>query len=309
MIQPCDGNTKRFILEYVFRAGGNGTLRYIAILLFALNALGMNAQMPMTMKDHWMFVDVALSHQGRTSTTKGLIDTGASVCVIDSTFAVDFCHIRYTAGNTTIGNTSGKRVNAFRFDLDSLTLSGTTYTNICCYVLDLVGKMRQYAPKFIIGGDLLKRDVWGFDLKQHTMTRYDAIPTNIKQTFDWKNHDDYSDASLNSIYLKGEIAGKKTRLFFDTGSRDNELPENFKVVPTKIIEAPTANIADEFTLKKKRLCEHTPIEIGDTPFHLDFILTSKKDNKYPRINAAFLSDETFLLDYKNKRLYIVEKKD
>ena len=34
----------------------------------------------------------------------------------------------------------------------------------------------QYAPKFIIGGDVLKRDYWEFDLGKFSMTQRTIIP-------------------------------------------------------------------------------------------------------------------------------------
>ncbi len=209
---------------------------------------------------------VTVSHQEASHNVQGLVDTGASICLIDSTFAVDSCHIKIALSNATIGNTSGKRINSFRINLDSISMGDRVYSNVCCYLVDLAGKLKQYAPKFIIGGDVLKRDLWCFDLNQNVMKRYDTVPANSKRTLSWKNHEDYSDAALNSIYLEGKISGKKTRIFFDTGSRKNELPEYFKVLPTKDIEIESANIADKLTLKEEKLCENTPVEIAEDKY-------------------------------------------
>ena len=48
----------------------------------------------------------------------------------------------------------------------------------------------QYAPKFIIGGDVLKRDYWEFDLGKFSMTQRTIIPQNIQYQLHWKNHED-----------------------------------------------------------------------------------------------------------------------
>lgn len=53
-----------------------------------------------------------------------LIDTGASVCMIDSTYAVDSCNIILPESNATIGNTFGKRIKAVDLNLDSISLGG-----------------------------------------------------------------------------------------------------------------------------------------------------------------------------------------
>ena len=282
----------------------NINFRYLLFILFVSQILGLKAQTPLTIANHWIFINVTVSHQEASHNVQGLIDTGASICLIDSTFAVDSCHIKIALSNATIGNTSGKRINSFSINLDSISMGDRIYSNVCCYLVDLAGKLKQYAPKFIIGGDVLKKDLWCFDLNQNVMKRYDTVPANSKRTLSWKNHEDYSDAALNSIYLEGKISGKKTRIFFDTGSRKNELPEYFKVLPTKDIEIESANIADKLTLKEEKLCENTPVEIAEDKYLVNFFLTSKAVNKYPRMNTDFLLGKIFLLNYKKKCLYV-----
>lgn len=280
-------------------------IRYLLIILFVLHILGLKAQAPIIIKNHWMFTNVIVSQQKGLHNVLGMIDTGASVCLMDSTFAVDSCHIKIALSNATMGNTFGKRINSFSINLDCISLGGRTYSNVCCYLVDLVGKLKQYAPKFIIGGDILKRDLWCFDLNRNIMKRYDLVPVNIKRTLAWKNQEDYSDAALNSIYLKGRIEGKNARIFFDTGSRKNELPDYFKVLPTKNVEMESANIAEKLTLKGEKLCENIPVEISEDKYLVNFILTSKALNKYPRMNTDFLLGKIFLLNYSKKCLYIL----
>ena len=71
----------------------------------------------------------------------------------------------------------------------------------------------QYAPKFIIGGDVLKRDYWEFDLGKFSMTQRTIIPQNIQYQLHWKNHEDYSSAFLNAIIFQGKIAGQKQKSY------------------------------------------------------------------------------------------------
>ena len=82
------------------------------------------------------------------------------------------------------------------------------------------------------------------------------------------------------------------------------MPEYFKVLPTKDIEIESANIADKLTLKEEKLCENTPVEIAEDKYLVNFFLTSKAVNKYPRMNTDFLLGKIFLLNYKKKCLYV-----
>ncbi len=52
-----------------------------------------------------MFTDVIISHNGTSHQVQTLIDTGASVCMMDSTYAVDSCNIILPESNATIWNT------------------------------------------------------------------------------------------------------------------------------------------------------------------------------------------------------------
>lgn len=292
----------RFFLDYntykqmIFRC-----LLYSLLVAFSLGA---NAQSELTLKNNMMFTDVIISHNGTSHKAQTLIDTGASVCIIDSTYAVDSCNIVLPKRNAAIESASGKTIDSFSFDLDSISLCGTHYDKIRCYVVDLVGKLKHYAPKFILGGDILKRNLWCFDLKDKKITKLENPELkNIQSTIKWKNHDDYKDAFLNSIYFDGKIAGKKARILFDSGSRRNFIPQKFKISPTKIIDMEQADIAQTMNIQKTEVCENVNMVISNNCYTLDFVLS---DDKYPTINSEFLLNKTFALDYKNKCIYIWE---
>ena len=213
--------------------------------LFVSFSLGVYAQSELTLKNNMIFTDVTVSHNGTSHKVQTLIDTGASACMIDSAYAVDSCNIILPKRNAAIESASGKTIDSFSFDLDSISLCGTHYDKIRCYVVDLAGKLKHYAPKFILGGDILKRNLWCFDLKDKKITKLEKINiNNIQNTLKWKNHNGYKDAFLNSIYFEGKIAGKKARILFDSGSRRNFLPQKFKVSPTKVIDMEHADIAN-----------------------------------------------------------------
>ena len=61
--------------------------------LFVSFSLGVYAQSELTLKNNMIFTDVTVSHNGTSHKVQTLIDTGASVCMIDSTYAVDSCNI------------------------------------------------------------------------------------------------------------------------------------------------------------------------------------------------------------------------
>ena len=270
--------------------------------MFVSFTLNLYAQSTLTLKGDMMYTNVTLSHKGVSRNVSALIDTGASVCMIDSTFAVDSCNILLKESNAIIESALGKSLKSISLNLDSLSIGGVSYPTTRCFVVDLVSKLKHHAPKFIIGGDILKKELWCFNLKEMIMTRCESSMKNIQGTLKWKNHEDYSDAFLNSIFLKGKVAGKNTRILFDSGSRRNFLPKHFGVSPTKTIELERGDTAQALVREKTNVCEDVELKIGENNFKLNFIIS---EEKYPTINAEFLWGKSFVLDYKNKRIYIL----
>ena len=278
-------------------------LRLVVSLILILQAVMVMAQSQITIKNNLMYVDVTVYNSGLCNKIhETTIDTGASVCAIDSTYAVDSCQIKGERVNAVVGNTMGKDVNSSYVYLDSIAFGGVVYTNVRCYLVDLAGTLQQYAPKFIIGGDVLKRDLWCYDLKRNTLQRYMCAPKNVVATIKWKK---YADAALNLIYFEGKIGGKDTRIFFDTGSLLNAVPSNFDITPTDSVKLPGANIADKLTYKKVGWCKNVPVEISNLNSNLDFVKSSNSGLKEPCINADFLQGKKWMLDYKRRRLLIL----
>ena len=278
-------------------------LRLVVSLILILQAVMVMAQSQITIKNNLMYVDVSVYNSGLCNKIhETTIDTGASVCAIDSTYAVDSCQIKGERVNALVGNTMGKDVNSSYVYLDSIAFGGVVYTKVRCYLVDLAGTLQQYAPKFIIGGEVLKKDLWCCDLKEYTLQRYMRVPKNVVATIKWKK---YADAALNFIYFEGKIGGKDTRIFFDTGSLLNAVPSNFDITPTDSVKLPGANIADKLTYKKVGWCKNVPVEISNLNYNLNFVKSVSSGSKYPRINADFLQGKKWMLDYKRRRLLIL----
>ena len=142
--------------------------KLLLILSLSLLSLTIWGQSKITMRESWIYTDVSLSNGGTSHRVPGMIDTGCSVCIIDSTYAVDSCHITDVKGDKMMDNTAGKSIKSSYVYLDSISFAQTTYTHVWCFIVDLAGKLKQFAPKFIIGGDILKRAPWCFDLKEYT---------------------------------------------------------------------------------------------------------------------------------------------
>ena len=83
-------------------------IRFVLGLLVCFQATSFMAQSQITIKYHLMFADVSVFNSGLCCTSQAMIDTGASVCIIDSTYAVDSCQIKGERVKATMGNTMGK---------------------------------------------------------------------------------------------------------------------------------------------------------------------------------------------------------
>ena len=278
-------------------------LHLVVGLFVCFQATAVMAQSSIIIKHRMMYADVSIFDSGFRRNSQAMIDTGASVCIIDSTYAVDSCQLRGMQVNATMGNTSGKDVNTSYVYLDSIAFGGVVYTNVRCYLVDLAGTLQQFAPKFIVGGDVLKRDLWCYDLKRNTLQRYMRVPKNVVATIKWKK---YADAALNHIYFEGKIGGKDARILFDTGSVRNAVTSSFDITPTEKIKVQSANFAEKLSHKEVGLCKNIPVELSKYNFNLDFIKDKGDGSKYPRINADFLQGKKWMLDYKRRRLLILD---
>ena len=93
-----------------------------------ISALSVAAQVPITMKGHWISVGSSFSYEGRTFPVNAIIDTGFTYCAIDSTFAVDSCGI--IIDNEKEVYSTGLQNKVRYMTLSSLQLSGKSYGSL-----------------------------------------------------------------------------------------------------------------------------------------------------------------------------------
>lgn len=274
----------------------------MSLIFFALTSETL-AQSQLRIENNLMYTDAALSDGGLVHKVSAMIDTGSSVCMIDSTFAIDSCHIKSVDGDRSMGSTYGRNIKSSYFYLDSLSIAEVCYPKVWCFVVDLAGKFQQFAPKFIVGGDLLKRGMWMFDMINKKIMPCVVVPDHVAVTLHSKN---YTDAAMNHIYFKGKIGGHSTHILLDTGATRNELTTDFGVSANDTIVIKHADIAQKLTYNNRvGLCKNLPVEISKLHFYVDFIKPREGGYRYPRINTEFLQGKRWVLDYRHRYLYIL----
>ena len=88
--------------------------RFIVFLNFFLFfSFGIFAQSSISVENNLLYTNAIVFCDGTQHNVKSLIDTGASVCLIDSTYAVDSCNIVLNESNLRLGNTAGKYIKSF----------------------------------------------------------------------------------------------------------------------------------------------------------------------------------------------------
>ena len=105
-----------------------------------------------------MYVDATLSSENKSYPVSAIIDTGSSYCVIDSTFAVK-CSIPITDTTWVMYNTEEKPIKVYGTRLRQLSIGDKVYDNLYCYIANLQSKFKEYAPSFIIGDDVLCKNL------------------------------------------------------------------------------------------------------------------------------------------------------
>ena len=93
-----------------------------------------------------MYADAQVFNESKKHSIPSMIDTGCSLCIIDSTFAVDSCEIKIDKLQTiSVNQTKDKISSTF---IDSIFFCGKTYHKVYCFVANLTGIYQKYAPKF-----------------------------------------------------------------------------------------------------------------------------------------------------------------
>ena len=271
------------------------------LILFSItmvSILSSAAQLPITSKNNWMYVDAMLSSKEKNVHSSAIIDTGCTYCVIDSTFAAN---LQLSTIDTVFISYSTQKppVSASRVNLPQLAIGEKVYDNVLCVIVDLQGKFKEYAPSFIIGADIMSRDLWNIDLKNNVLSFLTELPQQ-KQKIKWASR---KARFPNEIILKAEVNGKKGYFLFDTGSRRNKIPLSLGIAATKNQQEQTANIAESLSLKELQVVEQAQLKVGFIDKVIDMFLTPEKQGC---LNAQFLWDKSIVIDYKNKCIFILD---
>lgn len=222
-------------------------LRFLSLCVVIVAYITAEAQSKLSFKDKFMYTDVLVSNKKNIHSILSLIDTGSSLCVIDSTFAVGSWGVNENELKTVYVNQTQVKISSAI--IDSIYFCGNTYHKVYCLIADLTGIYQKYAPRFIVGADILKSGAWKFDMERNSIEPYDYNKKTIGTVFRWKNHKDYSDVAIDYIIFDSKINGKKTRFAFDTGCKSNKLPRGIYVGATEEIPfAQTTSIRKGFSL-------------------------------------------------------------
>ena len=272
-------------------------MKYLFIYMFCiLSCLTAKAQTKFV--ESWIYSEVSLSRGEQTQSVKSMVDTGCSFCVIDSAYATDVFKIR---DNDYI--IKGKRKKTNYIVLDSLRFCGATYNKVYCIVMDLSGKFIDYAPRFIIGGNILIRGAWKFDLANNSVEPYDIKRKPTGNVIHWKYYP--KKKAVNTIRLKGVIGKDKVSFLFDTGSRHCKLPKGFDAGPTETVRKESANWALRLQMVEAELTRNVHFKIGKNEFTHDFF-DGQHDDGY--LNAYSFGGDAVILNYNSQTLEVVTEK-
>lgn len=169
---------------------------------------GAKAQSKLIFKDKFMYRDVEAFNETKKHSIPSIIDTGCSVCIIDSIFAIDSYGIKENElQKISVNQTKDKVSSAF---IDSIYFCEKTYHKVYCLVADFTGIYQKYAPRFIIGANILKSTAWKFDMERNSIEPYNHNNNKAKGIiYRWKNHKGYSDVAIDYIILDSKIKGKR----------------------------------------------------------------------------------------------------
>ena len=269
-------------------------MKYPFIYMFCiLSCLTAKAQTKFV--ESWIYSEVSLSRGAQTQSVKSMVDTGCSFCVIDSAYATETFKIEENDYKAI-----GYRKKRSFIVLDSLRFCGATYNKVYCIVMDLSGKLIDYAPRFIIGGNILIRGAWKFDLANNSVEPYDIKRKPTGNVIHWKYYP--KKKAVNTIRLKGVIGKDKVSFLFDTGSRHCKLPKGFDAGPTETVRKESANEMHSLQMVEAELTRNVHFKIGKNEFTHDFFNGQHDDGV---LNAYSFGGNAVILNYKRQTLEVV----
>ncbi|MBQ4485125.1 MAG: hypothetical protein II934_09035 [Prevotella sp.] len=266
-----------------------------SMFVFALLAHG---QSKLIIKDSLLYTHTDLLTT-KLFSVLSLIDTGCSLCVIDSTFAKDTIGLIIEEQERVSVNTKSNRMSICI--VDSIRFCGKIYRKVYCIVADLKGTFQRFAPDFILGADILRDRPLKFDCSSlivEPVKKHRKEGTVLK----WESSDAYSSIPVGYMVFETKIQGENACFVFDTGSRNNKLPNNIHMEPSGLLQKESADINHQLATQQLRLYKNVKFQIGKQIFTLDF-LEGKKE--YGLLGLGFLGGRSFILNYGEKTLEIL----
>ena len=170
-----------------------------------------------------------------------------------------------------------------------------------CIIINLKDKFQRFAPDFILGADILRDRPLLFDYETKTISPY-LGNNNGGIVLKWKDSHKFTDIPMNFIVFETRIQGQHVRLVFDTGSRNNKLPNDIRIAPSGTIQKEAADVSQQLTIKQVRQYKGVAFGLGKQTIVLDFI---EGEDKYGLLSLNFLKGRSFILNYKEKKLEIL----
>ena len=262
----------------------------IVTFLFALISSTIWAQEKLV--DSWIYADVTLSSDSVSQTRKSLVDTGCSVCVIDSTYAANEFGI---GAERYVVKFKGKKNTIV---LDSVRFCGETHHDVLCMVANIERDFAEYAPRFIVGGNILYTGAWKFNLDSKTVEPYDASRKATGTVLHWK----MMKKILNIIMFKGKVNGQRIPFMFDIGARYCKLPDGFDAGPRVTVKKEKASLGHHLKWVDAEVSRDVRFKIGKHELVHDFYHDHEDD--YGLLNITAFGGHSFILNYKNRTLEI-----
>lgn len=272
------------------------------ILLFCLLTLSSVAytQSNLILKDSLLYTYTRLS-SSHADSTLSLLDTGCTLCVIDSTFAIDIMSLQINNQNKILVNSNKDRLSTCI--MDTVVFCDRIYKEVPCMVVDLRGIYQKYAPNFIIGADILSDRPLKFDFssrKLYPIKNDNSIKDGIKLS--WKDSKQYPGIPIGYIIFNAQISGKEIRFAFDTGSRTNKLPLNFQPSSPELVQRESANISNKLNTRTVKYYKDITFQLGKKQYTLNFFEGNKT---FGILSLDFLKGHSFVLDYRERNLVIL----
>ncbi len=271
--------------------------KVLFILFFCSFCVFAKGQSTFYIKDSLLYTHIVL-YTDKALGIPTMIDTGCSLCVIDSTFA-DSLGIIINENKASVND---RKEGLSTCIIDSIEFCEKKYQKVPCLVADLKNIYQKYAPNFIIGGDVLRDRPLKFDRSSMTIEPTHGEHQKGGIAMKWKNYK--SDPTIPVLYImfEAKMNGQKYNFVFDTGSIGNKLPYNIQLEPSDTIQRESADINNELSIKQQKIYKNVYMQIANQTFKFDFLEGKKK---WGVLGLDLVKEHSFVLNYKDRTLEII----